>query len=259
MHPTLLDSCSQIYVHCVAMATKREELLENFKRSTRGSIRKPPNVMTWVLGLQQLRANGDSDIATIVKHHNANSSKAGQLAGAKAQAVKNLLEQLPNMALNVLSEHVQSLGWDNCAFSDDCLSSKKYLPGHQFRRGIGLWIARGKVTKESCELTLRHIIAVHESTSPAMRKKVDRATIEEKAEEATLAWHMGLALKQAIPVDEEVLKRDWLDMYVVGNAQVMLEIQMALQAASVHILAQSSTGNQSAPAFSTVDHSAARQ
>ena len=228
-----------IYVHCVQFATKRDELLENFKRSTRGSIRKPPNVMTWVLGLQQLRAKGDTDIATTVRHHNATSSKIGQLTGAKAQAVKNLLEQLPSTALTVLSDHVQSLGWESCAFSDDCLSSKKYLPGHQFRRGTGLWIARGKVTKESCELTLRHIIAVHESTAPALRRKVDRSTIEEKAEEATLAWHMGLALKQAIPVDEDILKRDWINMYIVGNSQVMLEIQMALQALTYNARIQS--------------------
>jgi len=60
------------------------------------------------------------------------------------------------------------------------------------------------VTKENCESTLRHIIAVHKSTAPALRREVDRSTIEEKAEEATLAWHRSLALKQAIPVDEDV-------------------------------------------------------
>jgi hypothetical protein len=218
-----------VWAHRIQFASKRDELMDNFKWYTRGAIRKPPNVLTWVSGILKLKASGDLDVASIVRNHNANSSKNGQLLGPKAQVVKNIVELMPSAALTLLEDHVRNLGWENSAFTDDCLSTKKYLPGHQFRRAGGLWISRGKVTKESCELMIKHICMVHVMTPSVLRRKVDRANVEEQAEEAALVWHMGQALKQCIPVSEEVLRKDWLDKYVSGNTQVMLEIQMAIQ------------------------------
>jgi hypothetical protein len=53
-HPKLYASILKIEVHRVEFASKQEELFSNFKLSHRGSIRKPPNVVTWVFALSKL-------------------------------------------------------------------------------------------------------------------------------------------------------------------------------------------------------------
>jgi len=129
VHPELLKSIQIIYAYRLLFVSKKDEILDNFKRSIRGSIRRPPNIMTWVVVLTNLKKHGE-DAASVVRQHNAQNARLGQLVGAKAQAVKNILDSLPSEALAVVVSHVQRLGWDDCVFSDDSLSSKKYLPGH---------------------------------------------------------------------------------------------------------------------------------
>ena len=64
-----------------------------------------------------------------VKDHNANSSKAGQLVGSKAQAVKNILNSLPVPVKTCIIKYTQEVGFEATPWSDDCLGSKKWLPG----------------------------------------------------------------------------------------------------------------------------------
>lgn len=64
-----------------------------------------------------------------VKDHNANSSKAGQLVGSKAQAVKNILNVLPAPVKTCIIKYTQEVGFEATPWSDDCLGSKKWLPG----------------------------------------------------------------------------------------------------------------------------------
>ena len=65
-----------------------------------------------------------------VKDHNAASSKAGQLVGAKAQAVKNILNALPQNVKQLIVTHTVEVGFEATPWQDDCLGSKKWLPGH---------------------------------------------------------------------------------------------------------------------------------
>lgn len=72
-------------------------------------------------------------------------------------------------------------------FSDDCLSSKRYLPGYSFKgrntpRGSP-WIERGKVTKKSCVLMFNMIWSQHKKTP----KNLNKTQLEEKAEVCALA------------------------------------------------------------------------
>lgn len=53
-HPKFARSIQNIYCLCMSYQTKRDELLANFKLSARGSIRKPPNAITWVHSLDVL-------------------------------------------------------------------------------------------------------------------------------------------------------------------------------------------------------------
>ena len=45
MHPDLLDTVRRIHAKRILVTTKKEEMLGNFKLSTRGSIRRAPNVV----------------------------------------------------------------------------------------------------------------------------------------------------------------------------------------------------------------------
>lgn len=66
------------------------------------------------------------------KDHNANSSKAGQLVGSKAQAVKNILNALPPKVKMLICNYTTEVGYESTPWQDDCLGSKKWLPGFAF-------------------------------------------------------------------------------------------------------------------------------
>lgn len=67
-----------------------------------------------------------------MKDHNSNSSKAGQLVGSKAQAVKNILHHLPHKVKQQIVDYTVEVGFEASPWQDDCLGSKKWLPGFTF-------------------------------------------------------------------------------------------------------------------------------
>ncbi len=217
-----------IHGHRLGYASKREEVLDNFKRSTRGAIRRPPNVITWVNCLMVLKGFGETDAAAVVRQHNAKSSKAGQLTGSKALAVKNILGGLPLPALKVLTDHVLSVGWDKSAFSDDALSGKRYLPGHQFRGGGKVWQSRTKVVPASCLLMFEHTVAAHGRRPEHMLKKIDKAGMDEEAEMAAAVHHLMREVSNVMPISMDQLQKGFADKYIQGDPQVELEVQSAM-------------------------------
>lgn len=82
--------------------------------------------------------------------------------------------------------------------SDDCLVSKKILPGFQFveagTKGIprgSPWVARGKVSIKSACLMFDMVKSQHSSTRENLRKKLTRSELESKAAVAALACHLA--------------------------------------------------------------------
>lgn len=65
-----------------------------------------------------------------VRDHNSQASGAGRLVGAKAQAVKNILGQVPKDVQRLLSDFTREVGYEAAPWADDCLGSKRWLPGH---------------------------------------------------------------------------------------------------------------------------------
>ena len=55
------------------------------------------------------------------------------MKGAMAQAVKNLIELMPEHGMVEIMNNVGTLGWENCPWSNDNLAEKKLFPPHQFR------------------------------------------------------------------------------------------------------------------------------
>ena len=51
--------------------------------------------------------------------------------GSKAQAVKNILNNVPAKCLKLIVDYTVEVGYENTPWSDDCLGSKKWLTGFQ--------------------------------------------------------------------------------------------------------------------------------
>ena len=81
------------------------------------------------------------------------ASERSQLAGPKANAVKQILLNVGWGTQQALIDYTLRVGWDQAPWSDDTLGSKKWLPGYQIKTSAGaVWKQRGKITEESCEL-----------------------------------------------------------------------------------------------------------
>ena len=105
------------------------------------------------------------------------SSKAFQLTGRKAGALKLLLDLAPKSVLNKLVAHTSRHGWFNSAWSEDTCADKKIYPGHQYPSKSKLWSARLKVTDESMELMVTRVHACHDNSPEYMRRKLDATAI----------------------------------------------------------------------------------
>ena len=49
----------------------------------------------------------------------------------QAQAVQNLLQDVPPEALLIIDKHIKELGWESSAWTDESLSSRHWMPGFQ--------------------------------------------------------------------------------------------------------------------------------
>ena len=91
-HPKLWTSTRRIYAKLVVWNNLRDQIFHRNKIDARGSIRKAPGVITWALSLDKLRQVGETDAGAIIKEWNNRASRQQQLAGGKAQALKNVLD-----------------------------------------------------------------------------------------------------------------------------------------------------------------------
>ena len=91
LHPKLYTSCLRVWAVHSPESSKRCIALKNAKLSARGSIRKPPNVITILFMGKRLADCGDTDFPAFLKAFNQQSSRAHQVVGKKAMALKLLL------------------------------------------------------------------------------------------------------------------------------------------------------------------------
>ena len=204
----------------------------NFKISIKGSLRKAPGIMCWVSAVQNLMVfgGGKVDVQALIKKFNLQNHSAFQLLGAKAQAVRALLEDFPEAALQRLQSHVQALGWQGCAFTDDALSSKKVLPGHTFRNVTGSksWTGWGKVTEESATLAIHHAVNKFLATSTEARRKFTRNDLEQFSQQAAFVVNLKYSTLQEIPLDTNEIDKHWVTAWAMAEPAVVLEVQMHL-------------------------------
>ena len=77
------------------MADKKQEAFFNFRLSNCSTIRQPPNVVTWIAVLLDLKAYGMTDPAALVKEHNDMVAAGDALVSSKASVGDHSVDVLP--------------------------------------------------------------------------------------------------------------------------------------------------------------------
>ena len=102
------------------------------------------------------------------------SSKQFQITGKRAVALKQLLEVAPKKALDSILAHVGSMGWQQCAWSEEVLSNKKLYPKFNYPTKSKKWMARVKTTDTSLCLMIERAQNIHAAQNPTIRMKMTR-------------------------------------------------------------------------------------
>ena len=159
---------------------------------------------------------------------NAQSVKAHQFVGKRAQALKLLLEVAPVKVLDDILDHVQSLGWGSAVWSEDVFASKKVFPGFQFSSKSKRWVPRIKTTDASFELMVRRVQNTFEDTSKDMHFKISVAQAEALSERAAACLALAAELQLQVPVPVEKIKDAFIEAWAMGSDHVDTELQAAL-------------------------------
>lgn len=224
VHPKLYTSVLRIFMFHHPHSSKRSIVLHGMKDSVRGSIRRPPNIITITTNIHKLKASGDCDYQGFLKMWNEISGKTYQITGAKAVALRLILEVMPEKGYVVIMAHVSRVGWTMALFSEDNISSKKIYPGHQHKGKSAKWIARKKVTKESFVLDVQRHITIYENLPVFMRTKVSKQAMEETSMISAIVYNIGQELLANIPLDKDILQLKFYDRYAAGCDQIKTDI-----------------------------------
>ena len=105
-------------------------------------------------------------------------------------AIWSLMSRIQNLIFQPFLSNIW-LSSPGCPFSDDSLSSKKIGPGWNFKSPktpkSSPWQSRLKTTEYSSILMLQIVSSQWAATKPAIRRKLTRSQLEEKAMVASLA------------------------------------------------------------------------
>ena len=216
-HPILWSSILTIYAHHLPQETKVDEAMKNMSISCAGSIRRPPNAISMVAMMWRLIETGSlTDYQVFVRKWNQQSTRTHQIVGSKATCVKLIVESAPRPVLTLLLTHIGKFTYENSAWSDESLSSKKIYPGFAFPAKNKTWAARVRVTEESMMLHVEYVQWQHETQVATWNNHYGRVLKRTKqdqcfiAERAAACYHLGQELRTMVPITEAKLKPDWL-------------------------------------------------
>ncbi|CAE7210700.1 unnamed protein product [Symbiodinium necroappetens] len=198
---------------------------------SRGSIREAPNPITWLNGLISLQSSGGWDTSDVIRAWNDGAAARDRLTGQRFMTVRNVLEMEGSVRENIVSM-VNKLG---SPYSDENLSSKKLLPGWQFKGAKvtkqSNWARYGMVTTESATYTLQYTNSVFEGMPKTLRQKPTKAILEQRSEFCALAVALREDLVKEIPNIEDYINKRWLKRLAAGD--VALEVELCAAVASV--------------------------
>ncbi|CAJ1407180.1 unnamed protein product [Effrenium voratum] len=157
--------------------------IENAKLSARGDIRKGHDTITWLSKLSLLKQKGLSP-TEVLRRWNEAATRESALQGQKRTAILQLLE-LPQESVLLLLEHSSNFGEDT-AFAHDAFANKRLSPGFSPRGIAKPWQKRLTVTVDGFNLFIQHVHGTQMRKTRPMRKKWEKAALEEAMSMAQL-------------------------------------------------------------------------
>ena len=225
----LINSARVITIRLHQTIDRIDLAIQNAKLAQRGRIRKANNVVTWAGIVMELKHHGVTDPATLVRAWNEKcASKESHIIGQKRTALLSLLH-LETSTMNIVFDIVAEHGWEHSPFTEDFLASPKFKKDWYLRGVSKAWQLRTKVTEPAQALLMEHL-QVHYRTLPGnAKKKMSKADLEELLLVAALATSLCDEVKEIMPVKDDVLQQDFLDLFITADQAVILELQMAVQ------------------------------
>ena len=223
------QSLSDIHAHVLEPTALQNEVILNFMLSSRGSIRKPPNTLTWVSTLKNLRDQaGFSDFDGLAKEFNKGVGSKLQLVGQKAMTVRLIVNAYPEPVVDLLVDHVGETGWEKACVNEDILGSKKMIPGWANKSPTKAWTRRGTVTPESMLLGFQKAIKEHQRLPLAARRPPQKQTMEQLSEKAAVVHALFKEIMETVPIDTDRLHADFVQKWVNGSIDLDLQISEAI-------------------------------
>ncbi len=92
-----------------------------------------------------------------------------------------------------------------------------------------MWKTLGKVTYESLDVAVRHLVGTHERKLPGLRRKFDKHFVEEASAMAATIVNVIPLVLNLVPLDEGQTRAALVDAFIAGDQTVVFDIQTALQ------------------------------
>ena len=228
----LWNSVRRINTKLVVWHTLRDQIFHRNKMNARGSIRKAPNDITWAISLNKLSQVGDKDAGVIIKAWNLMASGQQKLVGGKAQALKTVLDMMPQEVFTqIVVPTVSEMGWEKCPWSDDAFGNKRiYLGNSPAGRALSVaWRERLKVSSVSMRIMLSCQVDKHKKlTQTCSSRKLSKSTMEHDADQAALVHSLVREVHAIVPITDDILKEHYVRLYIDNDPQVHLEVPSVL-------------------------------
>ena len=156
------------------------------------------------------------------------TTRQHQLVGKRAVAIKLLFEVPPRAGLESILDHVGSMGWDSCVWTEDVLACKKIYPNHKFASKSKKWTPRVKTSDESFLLLVGRAQNVHEMSNPNLKFRLTPANAEALAERAAACLAMARELQLQVPIPEKTILDAFVEPWRMGSEHVDFELQAVL-------------------------------
>ena len=127
--------------------------------------------------------------------------------------------------------HVGTLGWENAAWTEENLASKRLFPNHAFPAKSRKWQQRLKVSDKSLRIMVRRIHWDQEHQAPGSRsqqKKMDDRACELMAEKAACLVSFAEEFCSEHPISMETVQEKILDEWSTGCKRIDMELSAQL-------------------------------
>ena len=131
--------------------------------------------------------------------------------------------------MDEILNHVGTLGWENAAWTEENLASKRLFPGHVFPAKSRKWQQRLKVSDRSLRIMVRRIHWEQEHQAPGTRSlKMDDRACELLAEKAACLVSLADEFCSEHPISHETVQRKILDEWSTGCTRIDMELSAQL-------------------------------